>query len=144
MRDARDLKFRLRDIDDKILGYEHQRDGRLFYTLRGVNHWFEGFKFLNQVKYRDQFTGLLDKNGKEIYEGDIIRSREDGNLEVIFKDGKFCVEVLRPWHTDGVDEIQEEYFELDHNNDVFIFDDGNWDTCLEVIGNIYENQELLK
>ena len=146
----RDLKFRLRDKDDKILGYEHQRDGRWFYTLKGVNHWFEGFKFLNQIKYRDQFIGLLDKNGKEIYEGDIIREGKIG--EKIWGNVEITQECI------GIVEYQSPNYDIkriqvgiakDKNGDHQFSEnryDGvyeGWSDC-EVIGNIYENQELLK
>lgn len=73
-----------------------------------------------------QFTGLLDKNGTEIYEGDIMQFYDKVNeknvaLPVIFDDGQW------------------------------LMDDGNWKLYLyenkkivEIIGNIYENTELLK
>lgn len=60
-----------------------------------------------------QFTGLLDKNGKEIYEGDILR----GLGKVYFHQGKFCVEYGEEW--------------------------GWISKNAEIIGNIYENPELL-
>ena len=66
-----------------------------------------------------QFTGLLDKNGKEIYEGDILKYR--GKLS--FNDPPFVVE----WQND--DARWTEFYPS--NN-------------FEVIGNIYENPELLK
>ena len=78
----------------------------------------------NNTKYFDnipmmQFTGLLDKNGKEIYEGDILKYR--GKLS--FNDPPFVVE----WQND--DARWTEFYPS--NN-------------FEVIGNIYENPELLK
>ncbi len=74
-----------------------------------------------------QFTGLKGKNGKEIYEGDIVKQAgdEDGGWVSIM-----LVECDAP---NGGFNLRDkgEYVELFHQS-------------LEVIGNIWENQGLLK
>jgi len=84
-----------------------------------------------------QFTGLKDKNGKDIYEGDIIRYFNLlGELAIgiiVFKDGSFRFkntnnQEARQWNDGDHDWYSIENIEL--------FE-------MEIIGNIYENPELL-
>ena|ERR1700685_151618 len=73
-----------------------------------------------------QSTGLNDKDGKEIYEGDILKSCYNGNHSVVFRRGAFRIEhtaeCCKPWRGGLLCEVD--------NTDI-------------VIGNIYQNPELL-
>ena len=67
-----------------------------------------------------QYTGVKDKNGKEIYEGDIVEFDDGDRYYIDFAEGTFTMEPNRMY----ICNVNTENF------------------C--VIGNIYENPELLK
>ena len=70
-----------------------------------------------------QFTGLLDKNGKEIYEGDVVEWKDRFPFKISFEYGAF-----------EADEIGQPEASIPRPR---------WDE-VKIIGNIYENPDLLE
>ena len=86
------------------------------------------------TKYPDeipvmQFTGLKDKNGKEIYEGDILQN--------VTKDQRRLSVFEISWYQPSCGFVKEKKGE----GNMFTLEVSKY---LEIIGNIYENPELLK
>lgn len=87
------------------------------------------------LKHSYEYTGLHDKTNKDIYEGDIIKSpslSENGTYEI----GKvYWNERNASWYV-VTDESEDEL-------NAFACDSFNKEDNCEIIGNIYENPELL-
>lgn len=86
-----------------------------------------------------QWTGLVDKNGKEIYEGDILEfSNSQLKYEIEFEHGEFIA-----YHLD--ESFNDEYM-IKKGHFFHPWQWGNWnktERSFIVVGNIFENPELL-
>ena len=89
----------------------------------------QGFNTLNKFVLM-QYTGLKDINGVEIYEGDVARL-EDGDFEVCFLEGCWYLRRVTTFGT-SFGRLWEVSAEAQSKSLPF-----------EVIGNIYENPELI-
>jgi len=123
----RTIKFRAWDKDEKKMMVPAQiewRDGQIFRIDDG-HDWV-----IARAYELMQFTGILDKNEKEIYEGDILQSKaktQEGIVYVVFDEGSF-------WFMWDKDNGFTYDWLVRNQGEKFSF---------EVTGNIYENPALL-
>lgn len=121
---SRDIKFRAWHD-----GGEYPEEAQMLYVgdKQGTTHPLDCCIYYmgGQPVTLMQYTGLKDKNGVEIYEGDIVQNRAawGGSIDaIVFQDGCFGVK-----DGPGVMTFQDV-----HPSD------------FEIIGNIHENKELLE
>ena len=111
----REIKFRLWCENKK----EWETDTWVLWS-NGLIYDIKLKKSMNRKTHiLEEYTGLHDKNGKEIYEGDICTFYDGEIVEVLFEKGKFILngkEISLMWNPNFA----------------------------EVIGNIHQNPELLK
>lgn len=123
----REIKFRAWHKEEKIMGEVLGIDilhKEIFFSDEDVDCYeHTDFKDIELMQY----TGLKDKNNKEIYEGDIVKLRTNHGIGVVKNYdewGAFVVEYIKPR---PLAVLGTNYYKED----------------IEVIGNIYENPELL-
>lgn len=124
----RKIKFRGKTESNQfIFGdlIQYENGDTAIFERKITGYGYEATQISNRTKVDNgtigQFTGLHDKNGKEIYEGDII-SNESYKGVVVYKNGSFVLDLGKSCGC------------------VYLF-------CLDsllVIGNIYDNPELLE
>ena len=137
----RELKFRAWNIPNKLMYYDIQKG--VMTEKNGILQIGTSFGAIcNDAGSKVmQFTGLKDKNNKEIYEGDIIEYTQHRayNLErfkakVVYDNERACFGYLK--ENPVMPNFINSFTETDELEDDFLF-------YCEVIGNIYENSDLL-
>jgi uncharacterized phage protein (TIGR01671 family) len=124
----RDIKFRVFDTDTRKMNYAPTTTSVPEPQRRGLNECI--YSFGQRIM---QFTGLHDKNGKEIYEGDIVIAAAT-NWAIQYHDDSMGF-VL----TKDVADQDAKTLRMSHKRE----ERARAASQIEVIGNIYENPELL-
>ena len=120
----REIKFRAWDTQLKTYTYSGY----------GSKTWAIFAKRTNCPRFIiEQYTGLKDKNDKEIFEGDYNIDYDDGTIFIItFKDGCFGYNIYEIYERNHKEFIEFQSIENYHHD------------SMDFLQNIHENPELLK
>ena len=152
---SREIKFRGMRIEDKkwfygTVVFDEQKDPFIVGNVLESNEEYISLEFWQPIipKTLGQFTGLKDKNGKEIYEGDIVVNNNGGSYH--------CREMIVCWHDYHAGwSLATKIENIGHwaikagghytSSEIpYVPPLAQVNTHYEIIGNIYENPELLK
>lgn len=139
----REILFRGKRTDTKEwvegMAFPHDNDKVTMFRQHSVDGILVGDEVDPETV--GQFTGLIDKNGKKIFEGDILTSdffpytSDDGKKEYLSEVVWFFDNVPMPAF--GLSTFKNHKPSVRDSN--YLYNNGLW----EVIGNIYDNPELL-
>lgn len=133
MQAGREIKFRAWDKENKAMRYGAEQAYNGHWQMNDIQYFGQ---LIDNPKYElMQFTGLRDRNGKEIYEGDIVRvhprlveNQDSYTAKIVWRDSGFDLERV-DFNWIGIRFANK----LNENAEVY-----------EIIGNIYKNPELLE
>ncbi|EPQ8291088.1 YopX family protein [Campylobacter jejuni] len=109
----------------------------------------KGMGYLNQEYEIELWIGLYDKNGKKIYENDIVEYQENEALIIKYIKGTFYAcqdyeKFMKKYECQDNKDTEKFWLEEAYKINNLRTDDNNFIARFEVIGNIHENHELLK
>ena len=128
----REILFRGQRVDAKewVEGYYFMGFTGISYILVLHDHILEMTEFYEVIQETvGQFTGLLDKNGNKIFEGDIVVCRYANAYTPVFQNGIYMA--YNPKEMQTIQQPSTQFNII-------------WRNGCEIIGNIHDNKELLQ
>lgn len=127
----REIKFRAWDIENKQMVYDIETLEFNSYGVSKVTNQNDDWFFVKQKEFISfpncelmQFTGLKDKNGVDIYEGDILASHR------------------HYFYSPGVVVFEDRGWKIEFGVESHFCVDSVWES-VEVVGNIHDNPEMI-
>lgn len=136
----REIKFRAWDKGDKVFQKDFVvKEGKVFLAIYDRGDYY---KLIKTGWILQQYTGLHDKNKKEIYEGDVLQWGYGECKECGQEHKKIRGEIY--WNEFGASyQTSNGSYLISNHGNTQLKGNGERDD-LEIIGNIYENPELIK
>lgn len=138
----KEIKFRAWDVVNDVMAYMSQKGivaedgveytiGGFWFTIR--NRVYSLWEVLHDTDFHVmQFTGIKDRDTKEIYQSDLVKVANNQVYEVVWLEELEYEEKCAGW---GLKQVKGEILP-------FLFDSYAIDHC-EIIGNIHDNADLI-